>query len=236
MIYVILVIVKAILSLQHINHKCSKMDTQKIFVINGGQIFGHSGGRFNKTIFDQTIKFFKEQPGFEVRSTDINQEYVPKREVENFVWADVVIYHMPIWWFQVPNGLKKYIDVVFTEGHQTGIYNSDGRSSTNPQINYGTGGTLHGRRYMVTTSWNAPATAFTLPGEFFNEKSVDDGPLFGFHRMNAFTGMKPVDGIHFHDVEKNADLPGDLKRYKDHLTKVFINKSVAHEYLSDSVC
>ncbi|MCF2447729.1 NAD(P)H-dependent oxidoreductase [Dyadobacter sp. CY345] len=212
------------------------METQKIFIINGGQIFGHSGGRFNKTIFDETIKFFNEHPGFKVRSTDINQKYDPKKEVENFVWADVVIYHTPIWWFQVPNGLKKYIDVVFTEGHQTGIYNSDGRSSTNPHINYGTGGTLHGRRYMITTSWNAPATAFTLPGEFFNEKSVDEGPLFGFHRMNAFTGMKPVDGIHFHDVEKNAVIAGDLKRYKDHLRKIFINKPVAHEHLSDSVC
>ena len=212
------------------------METQKIFVINGGQIFGHSGGRFNKTIFDETIKFFNEEPGFEVRSTDINEEYDPKQEVANFVWADVIIYHTPIWWFQVPNGLKKYIDVVFTEGHQTGIYHSDGRSSANPQINYGTGGTLHGRRYMVTTSWNAPATAFTLPGEFFNEKSVDEGPLFGFHRMNAFTGMKPVEGIHFHDVEKNADIVGDMKRYQDHLIKVFINQSVENEYLSDSVC
>jgi len=211
------------------------METQKIFVINGGQIFGHSGGRFNKTIFDETIKFFNEEPGFEVRSTDINEEYDPKQEVANFVWADVIIYHTPIWWFQVPNGLKKYIDVVFTEGHQTGIYHSDGRSSANPQINYGTGGTLHGRRYMVTTSWNAPATAFTLPGEFFNEKSVDEGPLFGFHRMNAFTGMKPVEGIHFHDVEKNADIVGDMKRYQDHLIKVFINQSVENEYLSDSV-
>ena len=211
------------------------METQKIFVINGGQIFGHSGGRFNKTIFDETIKFFNEEPGFEVRSTDINEEYDPKQEVANFVWADVIIYHTPIWWFQVPNGLKKYIDVVFTEGHQTGIYHSDGRSSANPQINYGTGGTLHGRRYMVTTSWNAPATAFTLPGEFFNEKNVDEGPLFGFHRMNAFTGMKPVEGIHFHDVEKNADIVGDMKRYQDHLIKVFINQSVENEYLSDSV-
>ena len=27
-----------------------------------------------------------------------------------FVWADVIIYHTPIWWFQVPNGFKKYID------------------------------------------------------------------------------------------------------------------------------
>lgn len=201
------------------------MKLQKIFVINGGQVFGHSGGRFNKTIFELTQQFFTEHPGFEIRSTDINHTYDPQQEVENYVWADVVIYHTPIWWFQLPHGFKKYIDVVFTEGHQKGIYHSDGRSRANPEINYGTGGMLQGKKYMVTTSWNAPATAFTLPGDFFNEHSVDAGPLFGFHRMNAFTGMDPLESIHFHDIEKNADIPESMLRYKSHLNDLFIKKN-----------
>jgi modulator of drug activity B len=200
------------------------MSTQKIFIINAGQVFGHSEGRFNKTITETTIEFFNRQPGFEVRSTDINTAYDPAQEVENYVWADVVIYHTPIWWFQVPFAFKQYIDVVFTEGHQKGIYSSDGRSSKNPAINYGTGGMLHGKKYMVTTTWNAPATAFTLPGEFFNERSVDDGILFGFHRMNAFTGMQPLESIHFHDVLKNADIVTDMQRYRQHLEQVFTAK------------
>ena len=194
-----------------------------IFIINGGQIFGHSGGKFNKTLFDATISYFQHKPGFEVRSTDINNLYDTRQEVDNYVWADVIIYHTPIWWFQLPHGMKKYIDEVFTEGHQNGIYKSDGRSSANPEINYGTGGMLQGTKYMVTSSWNAPATAFTLPGEFFNETSVDDGALFGFHRMNAFTGMQPIPGLHFHDVEKNADIVNDLKRYELHLDHHFTN-------------
>ncbi|WPU95012.1 NAD(P)H-dependent oxidoreductase [Mucilaginibacter sabulilitoris] len=205
---------------------------KKIFVINGGQKFGHSGGRFNKTITDATIDFFRNQSGFEVKYTDINEAYDPAEEVEKYVWADVVIYHTPIWWFHVPHGLKKYIDVVFTEGYAKGIYHSDGRSSANPAINYGTGGMLHGRQYMVTSSWNAPKEAFTLPDEFFNETSVDNGVLFGFHRMNAFTGMTPLESLHFHDVEKNADVQRDLLIYTDHLTKNFITvKTQKHEHL-----
>jgi NADPH dehydrogenase (quinone) len=207
------------------------MEIKKIFIINGGQVFGHSGGRFNKTIFAASQDFFSCQPGFEVRSTDINEAYDPKQEVQNYVWADAVIYHTPIWWFQVPHGLKKYLDMVFTEGHQNGIYRSDGRSAANPAINYGTGGMLQGKHYLVTTSWNAPKEAFTLPGEFFNERSVDDGPLFGFHRMNAFTGMAPLEGMHFHDVEKNADINKDLKSYRAHLHKIFIRQSLAPEVL-----
>ena len=232
--YIILIVIDLEIALYH-NYKIFAMNTQKIFIINGGQRFGHSGGRFNKTIFDTTKAFFKEHEGFEVRYTDINDGYDPAEEVANYVWADVVIYHTPIWWFQVPHGLKKYIDVVFTEGHQKGIYKSDGRTSANPQINYGTGGQLHGRKYMITTSWNAPETAFTLPGEFFNEHSVDEGPLFGFHRMNAFTGMKPVDGMHFHDVEKNADIVRDIEKYKQHLENTFITNPVNHELAPDRI-
>lgn len=195
----------------------------KIFIINGGQKFGHSGGKFNETIAQETEYFFKNNSNFEVKTTDINNEYNAAEEVDKFVWADVIVYHTPIWWFQLPHGFKKYIDVVFTEGHAKGIYHSDGRSSKNPAINYGTGGMLHGRKYLLTTSWNAPKEAFTLPGEFFNEKSVDDGPLFGFHRMNAFTGMTSLESMHFHDIEKNADVPRDLELYKEHLTKLFLN-------------
>lgn len=195
----------------------------KIFIINGGQKFGHSRGRFNETIAQETLNFFKNNADFDVKTTDVNHDYNPAEEVKKYVWADVVIYHTPIWWFQLPHGFKKYIDVVFTEGHANGIYNSDGRSRSNPAINYGTGGTLQGKKYLLTTSWNAPKEAFTLPGEFFSEKSVDEGALFGFHRMNAFTGMTPLETMHFHDIEKNADVPRHLELYKEHLTKIFLN-------------
>ncbi|MCG2616096.1 NAD(P)H-dependent oxidoreductase [Terrimonas sp. NA20] len=194
---------------------------KKIFIINGGQHFGHSGGRYNDTVAAETNSFFAGQEGAEIKQTNISEGYDPVEEVEKFVWADVVVYHTPIWWFQLPYGFKKYIDEVFTAGHQKGIYHSDGRRSDNPKINYGTGGMLHGRQYMLTTSWNAPDTAFTLPGEFFNEKSVDEGPLFGFHRMNAFTGMKPLTSFHFHDVEKNADVNRDMAKYRQHLEQHF---------------
>ena len=194
---------------------------KKVLIINAGQSFGHSGGLYNQTIAAETLSFFEQQENVQVKQTIIAEGYNPAEEVEKYVWADVIIYHTPIWWFQVPYGFKKYIDEVFTAGHQKGIYRSDGRSSANPQINYGTGGMLHGRHYMVTSSWNAPETAFTLPGEFFNQHSVDEGVLFGFHRMNAFAGLKPLKGYHFHDVEKNPNVERDMKLYNKHLQQVF---------------
>jgi modulator of drug activity B len=192
-----------------------------ILIINAGQDFAHSSGKYNKTITDHTIQFFEQFDDAEIKVTHVSNGYDAAEEVNKFVWADYIIYHTPMWWFQVPNGFKKYIDEVFTEGHRKGIYNSDGRSSANPEINYGTGGMLQGRKYMVTTSWNAPKTAFTLPGEFFNETSVDDGPLYGFHRMNAFAALEKLEGYHFHDVEKNADVVRDMAAYLEHLEQVF---------------
>lgn len=200
---------------------------KKIFVVNGGQHFAHSGGKFNHTLTTWDETFFTPENGFELKITDINQPYSSQEEVEKFVWADVVIYHTPVWWFGLPFKFKQYLDTVFTTGHRNGIYYSDGRKSENPDINYGTGGQLHGRNYMLTTTWNAPETAFTHPGEFFNQISVDDGVMFGFHRMNAFTGMTKIDGFHFHDLEKNATLERINKyreAYLSHLGEVFENE------------
>lgn len=197
---------------------------KKIFVLNGGQKFAHSSGAFNKTLTELDSEYFSFENGFELKVTTVDNSYNPLEEVANYVWADVVIYHFPVWWFSMPYRLKEYIDTVFTSGHRKGLFYSDGRKSETPDLNYGTGGTLQGRKYMVTTSWNAPAAAFTLPGEFFNQTSVDNGVLFGFHRMNAFFSLERMTGIHFYDLEKNVTLERVNKykiEYVNHLTEVF---------------
>jgi len=194
-----------------------------IFIINAGQAYFHSGGTLNRSITNWTSKYFREN-NFDVRVTDINDDFNANEEVENYKWADIIIYHMPIWWFQVPFRFKYYIDEVFNAGHQNGMYFSDGRSRKNPAINYGKGGLMQGKKYMATTSWNAPDTAFTLEGEFFEQTSVDDGILFGFHKMNEFVGMERIPGFHFHDIEKNATkerIDNYQRDYLHHLANEF---------------
>jgi modulator of drug activity B len=82
---------------------------------------------------------------------------------------------------------------------------------------------MHGKKYILTTSWNAPKTAFTLDNEFFDQRSVDEGVMFGFHKMNAFTGMELLATHHFHDMEKNADVPYELHNYSVFLNDLMIN-------------
>ncbi len=195
---------------------------KKIFVINGAQAFAHSGAQFNNTILEWDKAFFNKENGFELQFTNVDEPYDLATEVEKYVWADVVIYHTPIWWFALPHSLKAYIDKVFTQGHRTGLYYNDGRNAENPAINYGKGGSLHGRNYMLTTTWNAPETAFTLEGEFFDQKSVDQGVMFGFHKMNSFIGMDGLESFHFHDVMKNgSEIEAYRQGYVKHLEKTF---------------
>lgn len=198
----------------------------KVFIINGGQHFAHSGGKFNETLTNWTVDFFTNQMNAEVKVTDINNPYDIEEEVKKYVWADVIIYHTPVWWFQLPYKLKEYIDEVFTAGHQNGIYKNDGRSrsTANPKLGYGTGGLLHGRRYMLTTSWNAPNEAFTVAGEFFEQHNVDE-ILIGAHKMNQFIGLSKIEGFHFHEMEKEGTperIEVYRKEYIIHLNKVII--------------
>ncbi len=199
---------------------------KKIFIINAGQNFAHSGGKLNNTITGWDKEFFIENNGFELQVTNLTDGYDTETEVDKFLWADVVIYHFAAWWMNVPYTLKEYLDNVLTAGHRKGMYYSDGRKAENPERNYGKGGLMQGRTYMVTTTWNAPETAFSIPDEFFMGRSVDDGVLFGFHRMNSFIGMDaPIPSFHFHDVEKNiseARVEEFRKSYLSHLSVNFI--------------
>lgn len=192
----------------------------KVLVINAGQEFAHSGGKYNQTVAEATLQVLSDIPTTEVAFTNIADGYTINDEVSKFKAADLIIYHTPIWWFQLPYAFKKYLDEVLTAGYKV-LYNNDGRKAENPTINYGTGGLLQGKKYILTTSWNAPSTAFTLPNEFFDQKSVDEGPLFGFHKMNAFMGLAPLNSFHFHDVEKNANVGRDIAAWKRHLAGMF---------------
>ncbi|MBB6459789.1 NAD(P)H-dependent oxidoreductase [Flammeovirga kamogawensis] len=185
---------------------------KKILVINGAQKFLHSQGSLNKSITELSVNYFEKRDGFEVKFTNVDDEYFIEEEVEKFVWADVIIYHTPIWWFSIPFGFKKYIDEILTHGENK-IYVSDGRHRVEPKLHYGTGGLLKGKKYFLTTSWNAPEEAFTLENEFFDQKSVDEGAMFGFHKMNSFIGLEKLGTYHFYDVMKDPKIEQDFKKY-----------------------
>ena len=96
--------------------------------------------------------------GHEVVVTNLDDGWVIEDEVKKILAADVVIVQSPGWWMSPPWQFKKYEDEVFV---QPGISAGDGRSRHDPMKRYGTGGQLKNKRYLLSSTWNAPLEAFT---------------------------------------------------------------------------
>ena len=189
----------------------------KILLINGGKAFAHSGGELNNTLHSVAVSTLTEM-GYEIRETVIDQDYDLETEVQNFLWADTIVYQMPGWWMGAPWIVKRYIDEVFTEGHGA-LYASDGRSRQDPTKQYGSGGLLQGRRYMLSLTWNAPLEAFDEPGNFFEGRGVE-GVYFPFHKSQEFIGLEALPTFIANDVMKVPQVDRNKADYRDHLRKV----------------
>lgn len=189
-----------------------------ILLINAGKAFAHSKGQLNDTMSDVAASFLREK-GYDVRVIKIDDGYDIQQEVQNYLWADTIIYQMPGWWMGAPWTLKKYIDEVFTEGHGS-LYASDGRTRSDDSKKYGSGGLLQGKTYMLSLTWNAPLEAFTDKDQFFHGVGVD-GVYLPFHKANEFIGLAALPTFICNDVIKQPDIDGDIARYREHLEKFF---------------
>ncbi|CNE47366.1 NAD(P)H-dependent oxidoreductase [Yersinia nurmii] len=189
-----------------------------ILIINAKKEFAHSKGALNDTLTKVATECLQEI-GHQVKVTVVDQGYNIETEIQNFLWADTVIYQMPGWWMGPPWILKKYIDEIFTEGHGR-LYQSDGRSRSENSKKYGSGGLIQGKTYMLSVTWNAPAEAFTDPNQFFQGVGVD-GVYLPVHKANQFLGMEPLPTFMCNDVIKQPDIEGDIARYRQHLSTLF---------------
>lgn len=67
-----------------------------ILIIHAGKAFGHSAGKLNKTLTEVAIGELRHQ-NHDVRVTWVDQGYDIEQEVQNYLWADAIIYQMPGW-------------------------------------------------------------------------------------------------------------------------------------------
>jgi len=189
-----------------------------VLIINAHQFYqGISTGKLNKTMAG-IIREEMEQRGYEVRQTGIEEGYDIDAEVQKHVWADIIILQSPVYWFGMPWIYKKYIDEVFTTGLiQQSLLVDDGRTREDQSKQYGTGGKMQGKKYMLSLTWNAPKEAFSDEQQvLFQGKSVDD--LFVANTANyKFCGAEILPSFSSHNVMKQADIDGDIARLRAHL-------------------
>lgn len=192
----------------------------RVLLINGHQRYeGFAEGRLNQTIVDAAERQLTAA-GHEVRTTIVESGYDIAGELEKYRWADALFVQTPVYWMSVPYLFKKYIDEVYTSGIGEVLYKDDGRTRSDPSKKYGSGGLLNGKKYMLSTTWNAPLESFEDPAQFFEGRGVD-GVFMWLHKVYQFFGMEPLPTFSCYDVLKSAEVEEDLRRLREHLDGAF---------------
>ena len=187
-----------------------------VFIINAHQPYSSTDGKLNAAL----VKLAEEQlqaKGYKTRVSETAKGWDTEKELANHQWADIVILQCPVHWMGVPWTFKKYSDEVYSAGTKGILCNSDGRSTDAPALNYGAGGVLTNKRYMLSLTFNAPREAFSNDKEYlFQGKDVDD-LFFPVHMNFRFFGMTQIKTFACFDVVKNPDIANDFKRFENHL-------------------
>ncbi|WP_033958473.1 NAD(P)H-dependent oxidoreductase [Psychroserpens jangbogonensis] len=194
---------------------------KNILIINAHQKWdGMSEGKLNERFQNEITTFFKDKD-FVVRTTKIEDGYDINDEVNKHDWADLIITQTPVFWFNTPWIHKKYIDEVFTSAlQQKKIVLTDGRLIEDRTKQYGTGGISQGKKYMMSTTWNAPEEAFDNSAQvLFQGKSADEA-LINLSVNYKFCGFEILAGFHSYNVIKEPQIEKDIVRLTNRLNEL----------------
>lgn len=189
---------------------------KNVLILNGAcKHFGH-GGTLTQSFCDLAKTLLSEE-GARVEVTLMAEYSDIDAECRKILDADIILLQSPIWAMGMPWRVKKYVDEVMT---QPVVCGSDGRSREHPERLYGSGGPLGGKRYMLSTTWNASLRALTQPKEFFSGLGAD-ALLWPWHKQFEYMGLVlgKLPTFCSLDVYKNPKIEEDFRRFKAHLTR-----------------
>lgn len=172
--------------------------------------------------FIQKAKDFFEAKDFEILETKIEEGYNADEEVEKHLEADIVMLQTPVNWFGAPWIYKKYVDEVFNNGLLSKKFLSDdGRTREDATKQYGTGGHLQGKKFMISATWNAPAEAFDNPVQKLMQGKGTADLFLSITSNYRFCGVEILPDYNCFDIFKNDNIAKDLENYPKHLENVF---------------
>lgn len=199
------------------------MNTQKkVLLINAHLTYPDwSEGGLNRA-FQQKAKDFFTVKGFEVIETVIEKGYDIEAEVKKHLESDIIILQTPINWFSAPWIYKKYVDEVFNRGlHSKEFLDGDGRTRQNPNSQYGTGGKMQNKSFMVSSTWNAPEVTFKNEDQYLYEGRSTTDALIHITSNYRFCGVQIMPDYNCFDIYKGGNVAASLENYPAHLEKVF---------------
>lgn len=196
---------------------------KKVLLINAHLTYPNfSEGILNASFYQKAKEFF-EANNFGILETKVEDGYDTEEEVEKHLQADIIILQTPINWFGAPWIYKKYVDDVFSSaGINKKFLENDGRTREDPSRQYGTGGHLQGKKFMVSATWNAPKASFDDPKQvLFQGRSTADFfiPITSNYR---FCGVDIIPDYNCYDIYKDGDISKDLENYPIHLKEFLV--------------
>ena len=181
-----------------------------VLIVNAGIRAQGKSGKLNEEMTRLAREAF-EAAGVKTLLTDLNNEWTLEGEIEKILAADLILVQTPIWAMSTPWHYTRWQDEVLTHPKVCG---TDGRTRTDPDKKYGSGGFLTSKRYWLSTTWNAPKKALDEPGEFFDARGIEE-VLLPLHKQFAYMGVKPfLPTFAVHDVYKNPTVEEDLLRWQ----------------------
>lgn len=156
-----------------------------------------------------------------VRIVKTSEPWDVDTQIENQLWADHLLLQFPLNSMSVPWSLKRYLDEVYTAGMDGRLAIGDGRTRSNPDKPYGSGGLLGEKTYSLSVTLNAPHSAFSDPTQkLFGGRSVDE-LLAPIHINFAFFGLRQLETFAAYDVSKNPQIERDFERFDRFLSRLF---------------
>jgi NADPH dehydrogenase (quinone) len=185
------------------------MKKQTLLLINGAEARGVAQGELNQALLELASK--ELQAHFNILQTTVAAGYSVSEEQEKFKQADIVLFQYPVFWFSVPARLKAYLDEVY----EFGVFFEGSER-------YGEGGLLTGKRYLISTTWNAPEEAFSNEDHFFEGCLLED-ILVAMHKTQQYVGMTPLPSFGAYDVVGNPRVDELRKSWAKHLHEELIS-------------
>ena len=186
---------------------------KNVLIINGHQRYDEiAEGNLTRMYINSASEFFKKN-NFNLKHSVVESDYDVKEEVEKFVWADYILLQHPVYWMGVPWITKKYIDEVFSAGDHNGLYINDGRSRSDATKRYGSGGLMQGTKYMISLTYNCPASEFSAKDGFFDGLSLDEANI-ATHKTFQFCGAEPLETYSVHDIFKgDLEMDSEIEKF-----------------------
>ena len=186
-----------------------------------------SEGSLTRALTARAVSHLRQQ-GHRVTVTTVEDSYDPEVEVQRHLDADLVVLQTPVNWFSAPWIYKRYVDEVFNAGLNNNTFmDDDGRTRSDPSRQYGTGGHMHGRGFLVSATWNAPVEAFDNPdGILFGGNSVDD-VYINLTASYKFVGYEILKSYSIYDIFHNDNLETEISDFARHLDEQLAALAVA---------